>query len=126
MQLDRFDVLLVHDCDIKTHSPSRQPEVFDAAMHGAYRALVRLRDEGIVRAIGVGVNDSSVCLDAISQADLDCVLLAGQYNIACQDALRTVLPAASSARWWWWWCSARCSATGTSLGRRTMRAGLPT
>lgn len=89
---DRIDVLLIHDCDVWTHGPAAQPQRFREAMTGAYPALARLRDEGVVRAIGLGVNETAVCLAALQEADLDCLLLAGRYTLLEQDPLDDLLP----------------------------------
>ena len=62
------------------------------ALAGAVPALVRLRAEGRVGAIGVGVNEWEVAQRMIEAADLDCVLLAGRYSLLEQGALDTFLP----------------------------------
>lgn len=90
--LERFDIAFIHDCDGFTHGPERQPGRFREAMDGAWRALDRLRAEGTVRAIGVGVNEWEVCLAALRERDFDCFLLAGRYTLLEQDALDEFLP----------------------------------
>jgi D-threo-aldose 1-dehydrogenase len=90
--LEHIDVALIHEVDAYTHG-SHQPEVFAGAMSGAAKALLRLREEGVVKAIGVGVNECSVAQAAIEQVDFDCVLLAGRYTLLEQDALDSFLPA---------------------------------
>jgi D-threo-aldose 1-dehydrogenase len=69
-----------------------QPEVFAQAMDGAWRALHRLREEKVVKAIGVGVNEWEVCHEALKQRDFDCFLLAGRYTLLEQEALNGFLP----------------------------------
>jgi D-threo-aldose 1-dehydrogenase len=88
--LERIDIALIHDID-STHGQS-QPAMFDAAMTGSAKALLRLRDEGVVKAIGVGVNEWQVAHEAIKHADFDCLLLAGRYTLLEQDALDGFLP----------------------------------
>ena len=61
-------------------------------MEGAYPALAELRAAGVVQAIGVGVKDWDVCLRYLGAGDFDCVMLAGQYTLLCQDALPELLP----------------------------------
>lgn len=90
---DHIDVLFIHDCDVFTHGPVEQPRRFREAMEGAYPALVRLRDEGVVKAIGIGVNEAEVCYTAIEEADLDCILLAGRYTLLEQEPLDDLIPA---------------------------------
>lgn len=61
-------------------------------MDGSWRALEKLRSEGVVKAIGVGVNEWEVCHTALQQRDFDCFLLAGRYTLLEQDALNEFLP----------------------------------
>lgn len=90
--LDRVDVALIHDVGSDTHGPG-QPAMYKAAMEGAWKALDRLRSEGTVRAIGLGVNDWRVCADCLRDADPDCFLLAGRYTLLEQEPLQSLLPA---------------------------------
>lgn len=80
--LDSVDILHIHDPD----------EHFDAAMAGAYRALVRLRDEGVVKAIGAGMNQWQMLLRFAEEGDFDCFLLAGRYSLLDCSALERLLP----------------------------------
>lgn len=93
--LDRIDILLIHDVDVWTHGPERVDERFREAMEGAYRALDRLRGEGAVRAIGVGLNEADMCARFAEAGDFDCALLAGRYSLLQQDALDRFLPLAA-------------------------------
>ncbi len=90
--LERFDIVFIHDCDVFTQGPEQQPLRFREAMDGAWRALERLRDAGVIKAIGVGVNEWEVCLAALRERDFDCFLLAGRYTLLEQDALTEFLP----------------------------------
>ena len=90
--LERIDIAFIHDCDVFTHGPQHQPGRFREAMDGAWRALDRLRSEGVLKAIGVGVNEWQVCLEALKQRDFDCFLLAGRYTLLEQEALDEFLP----------------------------------
>src|SRR5262249_24580061 len=89
--LDRVDTLFIHDIDRWTHGDA-QPARFQEAMAGAYRALRRLRDQGVVSAIGVGVNEWEVCQQAAEAGDFDGFLLAGRYTLLEQAALESFLP----------------------------------
>lgn len=91
MALESMDICFIHDIDVFTRGPE-QPEVFKQAMDGSWRALEKLRDEGVVKAIGVGVNEWEVCHEALKQRDFDCFLLAGRYTLLEQDALNEFLP----------------------------------
>lgn len=87
---ERIDVLLLHDVGARTHG-REHARVFRQAMEG-YRALDELRRQGRIGAIGLGVNEWEVCLEAFAHADLDCVLLAGRYTLLEQGALESFLP----------------------------------
>jgi len=91
--LARIDIALIHDIDVFTHGPEAQPTRFHEAMDGAYRALARLKADGTIGAIGLGVNDWRVCLDALRHSDFDGFLLAGRYTLIDQSALSELLPA---------------------------------
>jgi D-threo-aldose 1-dehydrogenase len=89
--LERIDILFIHDIDVFTRGAD-QPEVFRQAMDGCYKALADLRDQKVVKAIGVGVNEWEVCHEALKQRDFDCFLLAGRYTLLEQEALNEFLP----------------------------------
>ncbi|MBV7397170.1 aldo/keto reductase [Mameliella sediminis] len=91
MNLERMDICFIHDIDVFTRGAD-QPEVFKQAMDGAWKALESLRDQGVVKAIGVGVNEWEVCQTALEQRDFDCFLLAGRYTLLEQDSLNSFLP----------------------------------
>jgi D-threo-aldose 1-dehydrogenase len=91
---NRIDIALVHDIDRRNHGDQLDAR-FAEVMSGAWPALVRLREEGMVRAIGIGVNDAEICLRFSERCDIDCVLLAGRYSLLEQAALDTFLPVAA-------------------------------
>jgi D-threo-aldose 1-dehydrogenase len=80
--LDHVDVAYIHDPD----------DHFDEATAGAYPALERLRGEGVVRAIGVGMNQWEMLARFARETDIDCVLLAGRYTLLDRSALDDLLP----------------------------------
>jgi D-threo-aldose 1-dehydrogenase len=86
----RVDVLLIHDIDRFTHGDA-QPQRYREAMQGAFPALAALRAQGVVRAIGLGVNEWQVCADVLRDAEPDCFLLAGRYTLLEQEALEGLL-----------------------------------
>jgi D-threo-aldose 1-dehydrogenase len=81
--LDRVDIALIHDPD--HHGPQ--------ALNEAYPALERLRAEGVVRAIGVGMNQAEMLTRFVTETDVDVVLMAGRYTLLDQSAA-ALLPAA--------------------------------
>ncbi len=91
MGLEHIDILFIHDIDRFTRGDA-QPEVFETAMDSCYKALNDLRDQGLVKAIGVGVNEWEVCHAALERNDFDCFLLAGRYTLLEQEALDKFLP----------------------------------
>jgi D-threo-aldose 1-dehydrogenase len=80
--LDHVDVALVHDPD----------EHYQEATSGAFRALRRLRDEGVVKRIGVGMNGSDLLCRFARESDPDCFLIAGRLTLLDQSATETLLP----------------------------------
>ena len=90
--LGHIDILFIHDCDVFTHGAELQKVYFRQAIDGCYRALVKLRDEGAVKAIGVGVNNWEVMLDFMQQGDFDALLVAGRYTLLEQGSLDELLP----------------------------------
>jgi D-threo-aldose 1-dehydrogenase len=93
--LERIDIVLIHDVDVWTHGVEHVETRFREAMEGAYRALDRLRQEGVIRAIGVGLNEAEMCVRFAEAGDFDCALLAGRYSLLQQDALDRFLPLAA-------------------------------
>ena len=85
-RLDRsyVDVAFIHDPD----SHARQ------ALDEAYPALERLRDEGVIGAIGVGMNQPSLPTRFVTETDIDAVLIAGRYTLLDQTAEHALFSAA--------------------------------
>jgi D-threo-aldose 1-dehydrogenase len=92
--LPKIDVLLIHDADAWTHGPVEGPKRYREAMDGAYRALEKLRSEGVIKGIGIGVNDPVYAARYLKDGDFDCMLIAGRYSLLEQPALAEVLPLA--------------------------------
>jgi D-threo-aldose 1-dehydrogenase len=90
---DRIDILLIHDVDVWTHGEALEQR-FKEAMEGAYPALEKLRASGVVKAIGVGVNEADMCARFAEAGDFDAMLLAGRYSLLEQPALEHFLPLA--------------------------------
>jgi D-threo-aldose 1-dehydrogenase len=85
--VDAIDVVLIHDTDVWTHGRDNIEQRFREAMEGAYLALVQLRAEGVVKAIGVGLNEAEMCARFARAGDFDAMLLAGRYSLLEQPAL---------------------------------------
>lgn len=75
--LDRVDIVLVHDPDDDER----------AAVDVAFPTLIELREQGLIGAVGAGMNQWQMLSRFVAQADLDCLLLAGRYTLLEQGAL---------------------------------------
>ena len=91
LQVARVDILLCHDIGRMTHGNAHAARVAEF-LEGGYRAMRELRDAGVVRAIGLGVNESEICVELLASCEFDCILLAGRYTLLEQPALETLLP----------------------------------
>lgn len=88
---DRIDVALIHDVSPRMHGEALEIR-FREAVTGALPALVRLREQGVVGAIGLGVSDWQICMRFAEEASLDVFLLACSYTLLDQEPLRQFLP----------------------------------
>lgn len=80
--VDRIDIALIHDPD----------DHWQAAIGEAYPALHRLREQGLIRAIGAGMNQSAMLARLAREGEFDVFLLAGRYTLLDQEALPELLP----------------------------------
>lgn len=93
LQADRIDVVFCHDVDVFTHGTKEASDArIKEFMDGGYGALVSLRDQGVVKAIGAGVNEWTVAETMARAGDFDVFLLAGRYTLLEQEALESFLP----------------------------------
>jgi D-threo-aldose 1-dehydrogenase len=99
--LARIDILYVHDIGAMQHGREAHPGLMRALRDGGYRALEELRAAGTVRAIGIGVNEREVLLEALEWGEWDAFLLAGRYTLLEQAPLDDLLP--------------KCEKAGTSI-----------
>jgi len=84
MNTDYVDIVYVHDPD----------EHYEEALNGALPALSRLRDEGVIKSFGCGMNQAEMLADFVRNSDLDVIMLAGRYTLLDQGALEALLPLA--------------------------------
>lgn len=80
--LDRIDILYLHDPD----------DHWSDAVGSAFPALAEMRAQGMVGAIGVGMNQGEMLAKFVCETDVDIVMLAGRYTLLDQSALNDVLP----------------------------------
>lgn len=90
--LDRIDMVFVHDIGRRSLG-DRHPEHWrQLTREGGFDALVALREQGVIRAFGLGVNEVEICLEAIDVAPIDVLLLANRYTLLEQTPLDTLFP----------------------------------
>jgi len=85
LAVERVDIVYLHDPD----------DHRDDAFLRAYPALEELRSQGMVRAIGAGMNQSAMLADFARHTDVDVLMLAGRYSLLDQSALDDLLPTCS-------------------------------
>jgi D-threo-aldose 1-dehydrogenase len=89
--MPKIDILNVHDIGRTTHGARHEFHWKALTSGGGFRALSELRAAGLIKAIGVGVNEWEVVRDALDYIDLDCCLLAGRYTLLEQTSLTPLL-----------------------------------
>src|SRR5215470_416383 len=99
--LARIDILYVHDIGAMQHGNEAHPGLMRTLRNSGYRALEELRSCGTVRAVGIGVNEREVLLEALEWGAWDAFLLAGRYTLLEQAPLDDLLP--------------KCLTAGTSI-----------
>jgi D-threo-aldose 1-dehydrogenase len=82
LELDKVDIVYLHDPD---------DHMADAVTTG-FGTLAELRQEGVVQAIGAGMNDAGLLARLVRETDVDLVMLAGRYTLLEQDSLDDLLP----------------------------------
>ncbi|WP_243229473.1 aldo/keto reductase [Microbacterium sp. CIAB417] len=85
LRTDRIDLLHLHD-----------PEDVDAALSGAVRAMVELREQGVVRALGVGMVRTAPLTRFAAEAPVDVIMEAGRLTLLDRTALDDLLPTAAA------------------------------
>lgn len=83
--IEKVHIALLHDPD----------DFYEEALRESIPELVRMRDEGLVDAIGVGMNQSAMLTDFVRQCDIDVVMCAGRFTLLDQSAAEDLLPAAN-------------------------------
>lgn len=89
----RIDLLFAHDLDVfNHHSQAALDEKLAEFMAGGYKALTSLRDQGVIKGFGAGINEWEPAQWMAERGDFDIFLLAGRYTLLEQQALETFLP----------------------------------
>ena len=82
--IDKIDIVYIHDPDVN--------DSFKQALEEAFPALADLKSQGVIGAIGAGMNQAEMLCEFAKNADFDCFLLAGRYTLLDQIALQELLP----------------------------------
>jgi D-threo-aldose 1-dehydrogenase len=80
--VSHIDIVLMHDCENHV----------EAAIELAYPVLHSLKNQGVIKAIGVGLNFPDIAMRIMSEVDLDIALIAGRYTLLDQSAQHELLP----------------------------------
>lgn len=91
--LNAVDILYVHDIGVMTHGKKKNAKYWKQLENGGYKALRELKKAGVIAAIGLGVNEWEVLMDAFEVGDWDVFLLAGRYTLLEQTSLDPFLTA---------------------------------
>ena len=81
LEVDHVDMVLLHDISLRWHG-ERVNSLLDQVLTDAYKTLLKWRESGKVKAIGLGINDCQIALRALREADLDFLMLAGRTTAA--------------------------------------------
>ena len=82
LNLDYIDIALIHDPD----------DHYLQALNESFPTLADLKSQGIIKAIGCGMNQWQMLLDFANNADFDCFLLAGRYTLLDHSAMYSLMP----------------------------------
>lgn len=99
LRKDKIDILFAHDLGSVTHG-AEHPKHFREFMEGGYKAMQQLKSSGVVDAIGLGVNEWQICIDALNHGDFDGFLLAGRYTLLEQTACENFFPLCEKRNAW--------------------------
>jgi D-threo-aldose 1-dehydrogenase len=80
--LDSIDIVLIHDPD----------DFYEEALNESFPALAELREQGVIKAIGAGMNEWEMLTNFAKNADFDCFLLAGRYTLLDHSAMHELMP----------------------------------
>jgi D-threo-aldose 1-dehydrogenase len=120
--LSHIDIVYVHD--LGPSNPElgeRWRDQFEVARRGAFPALSKMRDEGIIKGWGLGVNEPAPIAAALDSSDPDILMAASQYTLVNHsDALKDIIPAAT--RHGAWIACATPLATGLLAGKPRYRS----
>lgn len=97
LRIPRIDILYIHDIGRLTHGERHAAMWRQLVDEGGLEALEQLRASGTIGAYGAGVNEIEACLDLLSVARPDVILLAGRYTLLEQEPLDRLFPTCAGA-----------------------------
>ena len=74
------------------HDPDNHPDHFQEAKDGAIKAMIKLKEDGLVTALGCGLNQNEMLVEFAKMGCFDCFLLAGRYTLLDQTSLDELIP----------------------------------
>jgi D-threo-aldose 1-dehydrogenase len=88
--VERIDIALIHDIGSRTHGAAH-PYILSRVLDETLPQLEEARSQGLLDAIGIGVNEWEICIELLERARIDRILLAGRYTLLEQPALTSGL-----------------------------------
>lgn len=88
--LDRLDMVIVHDIDTAMHEDFECR--FSEVIAETLPVLEDYRAKGVIRAIGISSRQPSVCIRAVEQSRIDCIMMAGAYTLLQHEPLDSLFP----------------------------------
>jgi|TARA_B110000263_G_scaffold86234_1_gene75304 D-threo-aldose 1-dehydrogenase len=82
LKIDTIDIIFIHDPD----------DNYEIALNETLPTLLELKKQGVIKAIGAGMNEWEMLLDFAKNGEFDCFLLAGRYTLLDYSALEKLLP----------------------------------
>ena len=77
---NRIDIAFLHDVDSFIHGADYEDRMVES-LEGAVPAMIAMREEGVIRAVGAALNEASALRRIVEQSDIDCLLVAGRYTL---------------------------------------------
>ena len=91
--VDHVDILYAHDLDVFNHGTQDACDArIEEFMASGHDALVSLREQGVIKAFGGGINEWQPAEELARRGDFDLFLLAGRYTLLEQQSLESFLP----------------------------------
>jgi D-threo-aldose 1-dehydrogenase len=90
LRVDHLDAVIIHDVDAEMHPHFESS--YRSAVGGCYPALAQLKRSGVIGAIGLSTRQPAVARRALSDVDLDLLMMAGTYTLLHHAPLAGLFP----------------------------------